>query len=122
MVVLTDGEDNASRMSYDRVLDFAQRSGVTIYVVAIDLPLTKVMVRSQLSRLARTTGGEVFFLPSNADLKRVYETINVELRTQYLVAYTSDATTPADVFRRITVKVLKPGLQVRTLAGYYPGG
>lgn len=122
MVVLTDGEDNASRMSYDRVLDYAQRSGVTIYVVAIDLALTKVMVRSQLSRLARTTGGEVFFLSSNADLKKVYETINRELRTQYLVAYTSDATTPADVFRKITLKVLKPGLEVRTLAGYYPGG
>lgn len=121
MVVLTDGEDNASRMSYDRVLDYAQRSGVTIYVIAIDLPLTAVMVRSQLTRLARSTGGEVFFLSSNANLKKVYETINRELRSQYLLAYTSDATTPADVFRKITVKVLKPGLEVRTLAGYYPG-
>lgn len=122
MVVLTDGEDNASRMSFDRVLDYAQRSGVTIYVIAIDLPVTKVMVRSQLSRLARSTGGEVFFLPSNAELKKVYDTINRELRTQYFLAYTSDARTPPDVFRKVTVKVLKPGLEVRTLAGYYPGG
>jgi len=122
MVILTDGEDNASRMSYDRVLDYAQRSGVMIYVVAIDLSITKVMVRSQLSRLARTTGGEAFFLASNADLKTVYDRINRELRSQYLLAYTSDATTPPDVFRKITVKIRKPGLEVRTLAGYYPGG
>lgn len=122
MVILTDGEDNASRMSFDRVIEYAQRSGVTIYVVAIDISLAKVMVRSQLSRLARSTGGEVFFLPAKSDLARVYETINRELRSQYLIAYTSDATTPADVFRRVTVKVNKPGLDVRTLAGYYPGG
>ncbi len=122
MVILTDGEDNASRMGFDRVLDYAQRSGVTTYVVAIDLPITKVMVRSQLSRLARTTGGEAFFLSANANLASVYETINRELRSQYLVAYTSDATTPAEVFRKVTVKIDKPGLEVRTLAGYYPGG
>ena len=122
MVILTDGEDNASRMGFDRVLDYAQRSGVTTYVVAIDLALTKVMVRSQLSRLARTTGGESFFLSANANLATVYETINRELRSQYLVAYTSDASTPEDVFRKVTVKVDKPGLEVRTLAGYYPGG
>ena len=121
MIVLTDGEDNASKMDFNRALDYAQRSGVTIYTIGIDLPLTKVKARSQLSRLARTTGGEAFFLPRAAKLEGVYEQINRELRSQVLLAYTSTSESASEVFRKITVKVKKPGLEVRTLSGYYPG-
>ena len=66
MIVLTDGDDNSSRMDFDKTLDYAKRSGVTIYTVGIDLPITKVGIRSQLTRLARTTGGEAFFLARGA--------------------------------------------------------
>ena len=62
MIILSDGDDNASRMDFEKALDYAKRSGVTIYTVGIDLPITKVGIRSHLTRLARTTGGEAFFL------------------------------------------------------------
>jgi VWFA-related protein len=122
MVLLTDGDDNASRMEYDRALDYARRSGVTIYAIGIDLPITRVAIRSQLHRLATATGGTVFYLARSAELAPVYDTINRELRTQYQLAYTSDSESPPDVFRKITVRMRKKGLDVRTLAGYYPGG
>ncbi len=122
MVILTDGEDNASRMDYDKALDYAKRSGATIYTVGIDLPITKVGIRSQLARLARTTGGEAFFLPRGAALEPVYDRINRELRTQYLLAYTSSSEAPPDTFRKVAVKVDKPKVEVRTISGYYPGG
>jgi VWFA-related protein len=122
MIVLTDGEDNASKMTFDKALDYAQRSGVTIYAIGIDLPITKVKARSQLSRLARMTGGEAFFLARESALAPVYEQINRELRSQYLIAFTSTAETNAEQFRKITVKLRKPELDVRTIAGYYPGG
>lgn len=122
MIVLTDGEDNASKMDYNRVLDYARRSGVTIYTIGIDLPITKVAIRSQLKRLTEATGGFAFFLGRSADLAPIYETINRELRTQYLLAYTSDSESATDAFRKVTVRVKGKGLEVRTLAGYYPGG
>ncbi|MFI5143024.1 MAG: VWA domain-containing protein [Thermoanaerobaculales bacterium] len=122
MVILTDGEDNASKMDFDRTLDYAKRSGVVIYTIGIDLPLTKVGIRSQLSRLARTTGGEGFFLPREANLEPVYERINRELRTQYLLTYTSSSEAALDVFRKVAVTVNRPKVEVRTIAGYYPGG
>jgi len=122
MIILTDGEDNASKMTFDKALDYAQRSGVTIYAIGIDLPITKVKARSQLSRLARMTGGEAFFLARESALAPVYEQINRELRSQYLIAFTSTAETDAEQFRKITVKLKKPELDVRTIAGYYPGG
>ncbi|MGC8915818.1 MAG: VWA domain-containing protein [Thermoanaerobaculum sp.] len=119
LVVLTDGEDNASRAPFDRALDFAQRSGVTVYTVAINLPLTAIKARSQLSRLAKATGGEAFFLPAQPNLAPVYEQIERELRAQYLLAYSSATDAPAGTFRAVTVKVKKPGLTVRTVSGYF---
>jgi len=122
MIILSDGDDNASRMDFDKALDYAKRSGVTIYTVGIDLPITKVGIRSHLTRLARTTGGEAFFLARGAALEPVYERINQELRSQYLLAYTSTSEAPPDIFRKVAVKVKVPRVEVRTISGYYPGG
>lgn len=119
LVVLTDGEDTASRAPFERALDFAQRSGVTVYTIAIGVPLTAVKARSQLSRLAKATGGEAFFLPVPPNLGPVYAQIERELRSQYLLAYSSATDAPAGTFRSVTVKVKKPGVSVRTVAGYF---
>lgn len=120
MVVLSDGKDNASRMDFDRVLDYAARAGVTVYTIGVDLSLLDVKTRSQLTRLAEVTGGQSFFLPRNPDLAAVTTQIDRELRTQYLLAYTSNSQAPREQFRRVTVRVKKPDLEVRTLAGYFP--
>ncbi|MBZ5587906.1 MAG: VWA domain-containing protein [Acidobacteriia bacterium] len=122
MVILTDGEDNASQMDFEKTLDYAKRSGATIYTVGIDLPITKIGIRSQLTRLARNTGGDAFFLPRGVALEPVYERIDKELRSQYLLAYTSTSEAPPDAFRKLTVKVSRPKVEVRTISGYYPGG
>jgi len=122
MIILTDGEDNASKMDFEKTLDYATRSGVTIYTVGIDLSITKVGIRSQLTRLARTTGGEAFFLARGASLQPVYDRINRELRSQYLIAYTSTSELPPDVFRKVSVKVDRRKVEVRTISGYYPNG
>jgi Ca-activated chloride channel homolog len=122
LIVLTDGKDNASRMDYEKALDYAERSGVIIYTIGVDLPITEVRTRSQLSRLARVTGGEVFFIRREDSLTPIYEQINRELRTQYLIAYTSNSGAAPDAFRKVTVEVKRPHVEVRTIAGYYPGG
>jgi Ca-activated chloride channel family protein len=122
MVILTDGEDNSSKMDFDKTLDYAMRSGVTIYTVGIDLSITKVRIRSELTRLARVTGGDAFFLGRNSPLQPVYDRINRELRSQYLLAYTSTSEAPPDVFRKVTVNVDRKRVEVRTISGYYPNG
>ena len=121
LIVLTDGEDNVSQMDFDQALEYAQRSGVTIYTIGIDLPLSKLRIRTQLRKLARSTGGEVFFIARASGLERIYEQIDRELRTQYLVAYTSNNEDDSDEFRQVEVEVDQPGVEVRTISGYYPG-
>lgn len=122
MVVLTDGEDTASKYSYDEVKDFAMRAGVTIYTIGVDLPTGKVLTRFQLRKLSELTGGRAFFISRDSDLDRIYEEINRELRTQYELAYTSSSTRPADELREIEVEVDRRDVTVRTISGYYPGG
>ena len=122
MVVLTDGEDNASSHDFEEVIGYAQRAGVTIYTVGIDLPATKVVPRWQLSRLAEVTGGQSFFVSSDDALERIYAEIDRELRTQYLLAYTSSSQRPSDQLRKIEVDLHQKKFKVRTISGYYPGG
>ncbi len=122
MVVLTDGEDTASKNTFDAVVGYAQRAGVTIYTIGVDLPITKVAARYQLHKLAEITGGQSFFVSGDTELERIYSEIDRELRTQYLLAYTSSSDKPADELRKIKVDVNRKKVKVRTISGYYPGG
>jgi Ca-activated chloride channel family protein len=120
MVVLTDGEDTASENSFDDALGYAQRMGVTIYAIGVSIPSTNIATRWQLNKLASTTGGKAFFVSEKSGLDRIYAEINRELRTQYLIAYTSNSDKPADELRKIKVDVDRKGVKVRTISGYYP--
>jgi VWFA-related protein len=122
MVVLTDGEDNASKHDFDSAVGYAQRAGVAIYTIGIDLPATKVVPRWQLSKLAEVTGGQAYFVASDADLEKIYSEIDRELRTQYLLAYTSSSERPPDQLRKVEVELVQKKYKVRTISGYYPGG
>ncbi|HSN55990.1 MAG TPA: VWA domain-containing protein, partial [Candidatus Sulfomarinibacteraceae bacterium] len=123
MVVLTDGEDTASKNGFEDALRYAQRTGVTIYTIGVDLPLTKVMTRYQLSKLAAVTGGRAFFVGRDSKLDAIYAEIDRELRAQYLLAYTSSSDRPTDELRKVEVEVRHEGkVNVRTISGYYPGG
>ena len=120
MVVLTDGEDTVSKNGFDDALGYAQRMGVTIYMVGVGIPSTKITTRWQINKLASATGGRAFFVSEKSELDRIYEEINRELRTQYLIAYTSSSEDPPDELRKIKVDVDRKGVNVRTITGYYP--
>ena len=123
LVVLSDGEDVKSEYGFDEALEFARRSGVSIYVVGLDIHSTLMDVRHRLIRLGKETGGGSWFIDSAHELRRIYDNIESELRSQYLIAYQSD--TPADEadkdrYREIEVRVKVKGLKARTARGYYP--
>ena len=123
MVLLTDGDDTASRNDFEDALGYAQRMGVTIYCIGVDLPTTKVMTRYQLKKLANVTGGRSFFVDRSSKLDVIYDEIDRELRSQYLLAYTSTSEKPSDELRKIEVRVdSDTKVEVRTITGYYPGG
>jgi VWFA-related protein len=116
MLLLTDGKDEGSRFTYEDALEYARRAGVTIYAIG----LGEDADRKKLERISEETGGRAFFLKSVDELAGIYSTIESELRSQYLVAYQSSNTTGGNTFRSIDLKVNKPGLETKTIRGYYP--
>jgi|CXWL01.1.fsa_nt_gi Ca-activated chloride channel family protein len=120
LVLLSDGADEGSRFSFDQALEYAQRSGVAIYTIGLDIPLKQLTARRQLAKLASQTGGRSFLVKSAAELAPLYASIERELRSRYLLAYQSTSTAPAGAFRTVEVKMKPRGLEAKTMRGYYP--
>lgn len=120
LILLSDGDDTSSSISFASALEYARRSGVSIYSIGLEVGAVAVSVRSKLKQLAEDTGGRAFFIRSADELETVYGEIEEELRSRYLIAYNSDNTSGSDQFREIEVKVEGRGLEARTVRGYYP--
>jgi VWFA-related protein len=120
LVLLSDGDDNASYIKYKDALEYAGRSGVAIYAIGLNLPPFEASVRAKLEELTKVTGGRVFFTHNPQDLAGIYKQIETELRSRYLVAYNSAEVNAPSGFRPVEIKLKKGGLKARTARGYYP--
>jgi Ca-activated chloride channel family protein len=116
IILLSDGKDEGSRFSYEDALEYARRAGVTIYTIG----LGKEVEKRKMEKIAEETGGRSFFVQNAAELDAIYSTIEKELRSQYLIAYQSGNTTGANEFRTVDLKVSQPGVEAKTMRGYYP--
>jgi len=120
MVVLSDGDDTSSLVPWEDALAFAERSGVAIYTVGLDVGAGSLGIRDKLQKLASETGGRTYFVDKASELAGVYAQIDRELRSQYLLAFSPDP--PAREGERHALEVkLKGGKgKVRAARGYTP--
>lgn len=126
-VLLSDGEDNASMVSYEELLSVARNSGVNLYTIVVrpmdkKNPVKKIGSESdfEMRRLAEETGGTAFFSNSVEQLKHAYAAIAAELAAKYSLAYSSgNAAAARQQFHRVEVQVLgKKDFRVRARSGY----
>jgi VWFA-related protein len=123
LILLSDGDDQGSSYSFDEALDYARRTGVSVYAVGLGAAAHEPIVRTKLLRLTGETGGACFFIARSQQLDGVYRDIEKELRSQYLIAYQSSLDAgggPKGEFRRVEVRVGRPGAEAKTIRGYYP--
>jgi VWFA-related protein len=120
LILLSDGQDEHSRFPFEDTLEFAQRAGVAIYSIGLNLPYKQRSARRELTKFAEQTGGRAFFIESSTELEGIYETIQRELRSRYYLAYQSTNTAPSEAFRTIEVEMSQRDLEAKTLRGYYP--
>lgn len=120
LVVFSDGKDENSRFTLDQTLDFARRAGIAIYTIGLGLPRSERDARRALDRLAAETGGRSFFPKQSSELPEIYSAIETELRNRYLLAYQSSNTSREQRFRKVEVKTSRPGVEIKTIRGYYP--
>ena len=127
IVVLTDGEDTASIVDDEQLLDLARRAGVVVYAIGLSPGATPGRPVSSvptylLTALARETGGRAHFPRSIQELDGVYEKIASELRTLYGVGYVPLNSRADGGFRRLAVRARHGGLLVRHRSGYFAPG
>lgn len=123
LVVLSDGDDTSSMMPYEEVLDLAKRSETAIYAIGlrqqdIGRPRFKE-AEFVLRQLSQETGGRAFFINSVIELPKIYQHISEELASQYSIAYTSKNRLRNGAWRRIDIRIARPGLTARTRRGYF---
>jgi len=127
IVILSDGEDTASLVTDDQVLELAKKSEINIYAISLRPQRAQDRQRQAFSQaeyllnaLTRETGGRAYFPSSVGELDSVYERIAEELRTLYSVGYVSANSRRDGKWRRIVVRVPdREGLQIRHKLGYY---
>jgi VWFA-related protein len=123
-VVLSDGQDTSSLITFDELLDFVKRSHVVIYPIRLGSTTPRpIQVRDdsefELRRLAQETGGRLLAAKDAAGLSNVYNQIADELSSQYVLGYLSNSAERGQGWRSISVRVARPNLQVRTRTGYH---
>jgi Ca-activated chloride channel family protein len=121
IVLLSDGEDTASLVWEEQVLELVRRREATVHVIALR-PEDEGANRSArlLRRLSQESGGEVHQPGSIRALDSVYARIGEELRSQYTVGYISTDATHDGRWRNIELRVKgRKDLQVRHRTGYY---
>jgi VWFA-related protein len=122
LVLLTDGEDTASRASLERAVEACQRADTAVYSIGLGSGLMRGW--DTLDTLAQKTGGRFFDVTSKRTVEMIYQTIEEELRSQYNIGYVPPPVAGKDRtgYHKVRVSVSRPGMTARTREGYYSGG
>jgi len=120
MVVLGDGDDNASRYTRDQALEMAQKADVVVYSISTNNTKIERDGDKVLRYFADETGGKAFFPFKVQDLTQSFENISNELRHQYNVLYRPDPLKTDGLYHKVEIKVKgRKELIVRARKGYY---
>lgn len=148
IIVLSDGEDNASKVSLPEAINSAQRADTLAYSIRIydqdanngfrgpmmgrhggfgggpygrGPAMNRTDGKKVLQQLSTDTGAHYFEVSKKASIDQIYSQIEEELRNQYSLGYTPDRADPGAGFHKIHVTVKQKGLTVQARDGYYAG-
>ncbi len=120
MVIVSDGDDNQSRVTRDQALEMAQKADVVIYAISTNNKHEPSEGDKVLRYLTDETGGQVFFPFEARDLSQSFENIANELRHQYNIFYRPSPLEADGLFHPVNVRVKgRKDVIVRARKGYY---
>ena len=131
ILIISDGGDNNSHYSTSEIRSLVREADVQLYAMGVFEPsifigMTKEEISGPrlLSEIAEQTGGRVLAASDPNDLPSVATRIGIELRNQYVLAYSPKNDSKDGKYRKVEVKVTEPaglsGLKLRWRLGYYP--
>ena len=124
LVLYTDGGDTTSSMTFHDMLTLCKASDVTVYAIGYmeHQGSNRMQQRSEMERVAATTGGQAFFPSVGKDLDGVFEKIRQELAARYSLGYLSTDLRTDGAWRGVEIKLRRPdlkGVRLRTRTGYF---
>jgi len=128
LIIISDGQDNASRYNFGEVRRLMKESDVVTYAVGIISDsdagsMIGMQGQAFLDELSSVSGGKAFYPQSDVEMDEIFERIALELRHQYSIGYTPKDFQPDGKWRKVKVKVKPPRglprLSVRNRDGYY---
>lgn len=130
LLLISDGGENSSKYTQEQVNDAIQNADVQVYAMGVFDPLAKLSLLAGaisgpafLAKLCEQTGGRVYAAGNYAALPTVARRIGVELRNQYVLAYSPAKHERNGEYRKVDVKVTAPpglpDIKARWRTGYY---
>jgi VWFA-related protein len=123
LVVITDGNDNASLISLEALMRNAHQSEILIYGVGLlneEEHREASRAKHALNDLAEATGGKTFFPTNVEEVGHIAQQVAHDIRNQYTIEYSPTNSAMDGTFRSIKIGVKAPGNPtVRTRSGYY---
>jgi VWFA-related protein len=121
IILLSDGDDNASQVTAAQAIEMAQRAEVSVYTISTSLTRSGGRGSKNLERIAEATGGRSYTPRQIAEVANAFASIQEELRSQYAVSYKPAAFSLGVHYRTIEVQAQKQkGLRVHSRKGYRP--
>jgi Ca-activated chloride channel homolog len=120
MILISDGDDNQSRVHPDEAIKECQRAETIIYAISTNWTPSRGRGDKVLKDMADETGGQVFFPPSVEEMSTSFKDIEQELRSQYALTYIPADFKPGGPFRPIYLYCNDRHYQVRAKKGYFP--
>jgi len=118
LLVFSDGEDLSSRATSAAVIQRAEASDATIYVIGQGRALKAPALQKLLRQLAAGSGGRAFFTDDDTKLESIFQEIVDDLRHQYLLGYSAPDHARNGEWHKIRVEIPGRGYQVRARLGY----
>lgn len=127
LLVVTDGEDNASRMTLEQLVKYVHESEAVIYTVGLlsdENPRSAKRAKKALEAVSEASGGAAFFPKDINEVEGIATRVASDIRNQYVLTYTPSNATDDGSYRSVAVKAESKSrgkLLVRTRTGYYAG-
>lgn len=127
IILLTDGYNTFGKKKLDEAVQAALRSEAVIYSIGIGDNFYAGVDEGALKKISERTGGRAFFPRDEGELRRAFDQIQVEMRSQYLISYEPTNSKRDGSYRRIEIRISNPDLarQKITLThrqGYFAKG
>src|SRR5277367_3025222 len=129
MILLTDGQDEGSRLKIKDAIEAAQKADTICYVLLIadrgfyGFGGMGYSGESEMKKLTQETGGRVIDVGNKIDkLRKAFDDIAAELRSQYNIGYTSTNSNRDGGFRKVEIKSKQGDYKIQSRNGYYAGG